>query len=106
MAALAGIFLAGWLGSVTNALGTGDELRVIAATVIGGASLAGGHGTVYGAMIGSVLIEEIRNALLLAGVNPFWQGPFVGVFILLAVFLQRVQSGRGGGLVRNGETIA
>jgi ribose transport system permease protein len=94
MAALAGMFLAGWLGSVTNALGTGDELRVIAATVIGGASLAGGRGTVYGAIIGSVLIEEIRNALLLAGVDPFWQGLFVGVFILLAVFLQRVQSGR------------
>jgi ribose transport system permease protein len=94
MAALGGIFLAGWLGSVTNALGTGDELRVIAATVIGGASLAGGYGTVYGAMIGSALIEEIRNALLLAGVDPFWQGLFVGLFILAAVILQRVQSGR------------
>jgi len=41
-----------------------------------------------------VLIEEIRNALLLAGVDPFWQGLFVGLFILLAVFLQRVQAGR------------
>jgi ribose transport system permease protein len=94
MAALTGIFLAGWLGSVTNALGTGDELRVIAATVIGGASLAGGYGTVYGAIVGSALIEEIRNALLLAGVDPFWQGLFVGLFILLAVILQRVQSGQ------------
>ena len=94
MSALAALFLVGWLGSVTNALGTGDELRVIAATVIGGASLSGGYGTVYGAVIGSVLIEEIRNALLLAGVDPFWQGLFVGLFILLAVFLQRVQAGR------------
>lgn len=94
MAALTGIFLAGWLGSVTNALGTGDELRVIAATVIGGASLAGGYGTVYGAIIGSALIEEIRNALLLAGIDPFWQGLFVGLFILLAVILQRVQTGQ------------
>jgi ribose transport system permease protein len=93
MAAIAGIFLAGWLGSVTNALGVGDELRVIAATVIGGASLLGGYGSVYGAVIGSVLIEEIRNALLLAGVDPFWQGLFVGAFILLAVLLQRAQSG-------------
>jgi ribose transport system permease protein len=93
MAAVCGIFLAGWLGSVTNALGAGDELRVIAATVIGGASLVGGYGSVYGAVIGSVLIEEIRNALLLVGVDPFWQGLFVGAFILLAVLLQRVQSG-------------
>ncbi len=94
MSAIGAIFLVGWLGSVTNALGQGDELRVIAATVIGGASLAGGYGSVYGAVIGSVLIEEIRNALLLAGVDPFWQGLFVGLFIILAVFLQRVQGGR------------
>jgi len=94
MSSVAALFLVGWLGSVTNALGTGDELRVIAATVIGGASLAGGYGTVYGAIIGSVLIEEIRNALLLVGVDPFWQGLFVGLFILIAVFLQRVQAGR------------
>ena len=62
--------------------------------MIGGASLAGGRGTVYGAIIGSVLIEEIRNALLLAGVDPFWQGLFVGLFILLAVILQRLQTGQ------------
>jgi ribose transport system permease protein len=94
MSAVGALFLVGWLGSVTNSLGTGDELRVIAATVIGGASLAGGYGTVYGAIIGSVLIEEIRNALLLIGVDPFWQGLFVGLFILIAVFLQRLQAGR------------
>jgi ribose transport system permease protein len=91
MAAVTSIFLVGWLGSVTNALGQGDELRVIAGTVIGGASLAGGYGTAYGAVIGSLLIEVIRNALLLAGVNPFWQGIFVGSCILIAVLLQRFQ---------------
>jgi ribose transport system permease protein len=90
MAAVTAIFLVGWLGSVTNALGQGDELRVIAGTVIGGASLAGGFGTAYGAIIGSLLIEEIRNALLLAGVSPFWTGTFVGGFILLAIVLQRI----------------
>jgi len=86
------VFLVGWLGSVTNSLGQGDELRVIAATVIGGASLAGGAGSAFGAVIGSLLIEEIRNALLLAGVDPFWQGLFVGLFIVLAVLLQRLQT--------------
>jgi ribose transport system permease protein len=93
MAAVTAIFLVGWLGSVTNALGQGDELRVIAGTVIGGASLAGGFGTAYGAIIGSLLIEEIRNALLLAGVSPFWTGTFVGGFILLAIVLQRINVG-------------
>jgi ribose transport system permease protein len=91
MAAVTSVFLVGWLGSVTNALGQGDELRVIAGTVIGGASLAGGYGTAYGAVIGSLLIEELRNALLLAGVNPFWQGTFIGGFILLAIILQKIQ---------------
>jgi ribose transport system permease protein len=92
MAAVTSVFLVGWLGAVTNALGTGDELRVIAGSVIGGASLVGGYGTAYGAIIGSLLIEEIRNALLLAGVNPFWQGAFVGGFIILAIILQRIQT--------------
>jgi ribose transport system permease protein len=91
MAGVTSVFLVGWLGSVTNALGQGDELRVIASTVIGGASLAGGYGSAYGAVIGALLIEVIRNALLLAGVNPFWQGIFVGCCILLAVLLQRIQ---------------
>jgi ribose transport system permease protein len=91
MAAITAVFLAGWLGSVTNALGQGDELRVIAGSVIGGASLAGGYGTAYGAVIGSLLIEELRNALLLAGVNPFWQGTFIGGFIVLAIILQKIQ---------------
>jgi ribose transport system permease protein len=91
MAGVTSIFLVGWLGSVTNALGQGDELRVIASTVIGGASLAGGYGSAYGAVIGALLIEVIRNSLLLAGVNPFWQGIFVGCCILLAVLLQRIQ---------------
>jgi ribose transport system permease protein len=91
MAGITAIFITGWLGSVTNALGLGDELRVIAGTVIGGASLTGGYGTAYGSVIGSLLIEEIRNALLLAGVNPFWNGTFVGGFIILAIILQRVQ---------------
>ncbi len=90
LAAVTSVFLVGWLGSVTNALGQGDELRVIAGTVIGGASLAGGYGTAYGAMIGSLLIEELRNALLLAGVSPFWQGTFIGGSIILAIILQRI----------------
>ncbi|WP_244639544.1 ABC transporter permease [Aureimonas endophytica] len=94
MAALTSIFLVGWLGAVTNALGTGYELQVIAATVIGGASLVGGFGTAIGAAIGAVLVEVIRNSLLIAGVNPFWQGFFVGSFILGAVLLERVRSAR------------
>jgi ribose transport system permease protein len=89
---LTAVFLVGWLGAATNALGQGQELQVIAGTVIGGANLLGGYGSAIGAVIGSLLLEVIRNALLLAGVNPFWQGLFVGAFILFAVLLERFRS--------------
>jgi ribose transport system permease protein len=91
MTAISAILTVGWLGSVTNGLGIGYELRVIASTVIGGANLLGGEGGAYSAFIGAALIEVIRNSLLLAGVNPYWQGTFVGIFIILAVLLERIR---------------
>jgi ribose transport system permease protein len=90
-AAIASVMIVGWQGSAINALGTGYELRVIASTVIGGANLMGGEGGAYGAFIGAALIEVIRNALLMAGVDSNWQGTFVGVFIVLAVLLERIR---------------
>ena len=90
-AAIASVMIVGWQGSAINALGTGYELRVIASTVIGGASLLGGEGGAYGAVIGAALIEVIRNSLLMAGVDSNWQGTFVGLFIILAVLLQRIR---------------
>ena len=94
MAALAAVLIIGWQGSAINALGTGYELRVIASTVIGGANLMGGEGGAYGAFIGAALIEVIRNSLLMAGVDSNWQGTFVGVFIVLAVLLERLRGRR------------
>ncbi len=91
MTAISAILTVGWLGSVTNGIGIGYELRVIASTVIGGANLLGGEGGAYSAFIGAALIEVIRNSLLLAGVNPYWQGTFVGIFIILAVLLERIR---------------
>jgi ribose transport system permease protein len=91
-AGIAGVIETGWLGAVTTNLGTGMELQVIAATVIGGANLAGGSGTAFGALIGSALIEVIRNSLGLLGINAFWQGAFIGSFILLAVTFDRIRN--------------
>jgi ribose transport system permease protein len=90
-AAIASIMILGWQGSAINALGVGYELRVIASTVIGGANLLGGEGGAYGAFIGAALIEVIRNSLLMAGVDSNWQGTFVGLFIILAVLLERIR---------------
>jgi len=94
MTAVSAILTVGWLGSVTNGIGIGYELRVIASTVIGGANLSGGEGGAYAAFIGAALIEVIRNSLLLAGVDPYWQGTFVGLFIILAVLLERLRGRR------------
>lgn len=94
-AGIAAFLMVGWLGSVTNALGQTYELQVIAASVIGGANLMGGVGYAVGAPIGAALVEVIRNSLLLAGVDPYWQGTFLGAFIILAVLLEKVRGRRG-----------
>jgi ribose transport system permease protein len=93
-AGIAGIIETGWLGAVTTNLGAGMELQVIAATVIGGANLAGGAGTAFGALVGSALIEVIRNSLGLLGISAFWQGAFVGAFIIIAVSFDYVRTWR------------
>jgi ribose transport system permease protein len=93
-AGVCGIVETGWLGAVTTNIGTGMELQVIAAAVIGGANLAGGSGTAFGALIGAALIEIIRNSLSLLGINPFWQGTFIGSAILIAVLFDRIRNFR------------
>jgi ribose transport system permease protein len=93
-ASLASLLLLGYNGSAINAMGQGYELRVIAATVIGGANLMGGAGTAFGALIGSAFLEVIRNALLMAGIDSNWQGAFVGAFIILAVLLGMQTGGK------------
>lgn len=91
-AGVAGIIQTGWLGAVTTNIGAGMELQVIAAAVIGGANLAGGVGTAFGALIGAALIEIIRNSLGLLGINAFWQGSFIGGAIVLAVLFDRIRN--------------
>jgi ribose transport system permease protein len=93
-AAIAAILVVGWQGSAINALGTTYELRVIASTVIGGANLMGGEGGTYGAVVGAALLEVIRNSLLMQGIDSNWQGAFVGVFIVLAVLLEKIRGRR------------
>lgn len=93
-AGLTGILMAGWLGSVTTNLGQAMELTVIAAAVIGGANLAGGEGTALGAVVGALLIEVIRNSLILLGISTFWQGMFIGTFIIVAVAFDRFRNFR------------
>jgi ribose transport system permease protein len=93
-AAFAAVFKVGWSGSAINALGTSYELLAISAAVIGGANLMGGEASAYGAFIGAALIFVIRNSLLMAGVDSNWQGTFVGLFLIIAVYLGKVRGAK------------
>jgi len=93
-AGVAGVLEAGWLGGVTTNLGQSMELSVIAATVIGGANLTGGQGTILGSIVGAALIEVIRNCLTLLGISTFWQGAFVGAAIVFAVAFDSLRNAR------------
>jgi len=73
------------LDSATNALGTTDELYVIAAAVIGGTSLAGGIGTIYGALIGALVIQSLQSGMVLLGFDSAFQQMVVGVVLVGAV---------------------
>ncbi|MEM9581086.1 MAG: sugar ABC transporter permease [Pseudomonadota bacterium] len=75
------------LGSATAALGTLDELYVIAAAVIGGTSLAGGIGTIYGAILGAVIMQSLQTGMVLIGFDAAIQQVVVGSVLVIAVFL-------------------
>jgi len=85
LAGFAGMIAASRVESGQPNFGIGLELDAIAAAVIGGASLFGGQGTVAGAIIGSFLIEEIRNGSVLLNINSYAQDVIIGVVVWLAV---------------------
>lgn len=84
-AGVAGMVLAGRLGSAQPQAATGYELDAIAAVVIGGASLAGGQGKATGTLVGALVLAVIRNGLNLLNVSSFWQQVVIGLVIALAV---------------------
>jgi D-xylose transport system permease protein len=82
------------LNAATNALGGLNELYVIAATVIGGTSLAGGVGTIYGAMLGALMMQSIISGMSLLNLPAAFQNIVVGVVLVLAVYLDQLYSRR------------
>lgn len=82
---IASMIYLGRAGSVQTNTGTGLELQVVAAVVIGGTSIAGGRGSTLAALTGAVIIGVILNGLILLGVPGIWQQAVLGALILLAV---------------------
>jgi simple sugar transport system permease protein len=94
LAALGGLLLTGRLASVAAAQGNGAIFTVFAAAVIGGVSLSGGRGTIFGAFTGILLLYLIQNVLTLAGVPAQWIGALNGAIILIALIISRITSGQ------------
>ena len=82
------------LNAATNAQGTLDELYVIAAAVIGGTSLAGGAGTIYGAMLGALVMQSLQSGMVLMGLDTPLQNIVVGMVLVLAVWVDTVYRGK------------
>jgi ribose transport system permease protein len=97
LSALAGILSLAFLPSgQAGRTGVGLELDVIAAAIVGGASLGGGEGTIPGTILGVLIIGVLRNGLVLLGISPFWQEIVIGAIIILAVGLDKWTSSRRG----------
>lgn len=94
-AAFAGILNASKLGVCQPTAGNGFEMDAIASVVIGGSSLSGGEGTVFGTIIGAAIIGVLRNALVLLSVDSYFQTLIIGTVIIVAVSIDQVRKSKG-----------
>jgi erythritol transport system permease protein len=90
-AAMTGLITASQLVAAHPATGESYELNAIAAVVLGGTSLAGGRGTIWGTIIGALVMGVLTNGLVLLGVQEFWKKVITGLVIILAVVLDQMQ---------------
>ncbi|NCB36357.1 MAG: ABC transporter permease [Clostridia bacterium] len=89
LAGIAGVVLTARLGAASTTAGSGMEMKVITAVIIGGASMSGGEGTVVGAFLGCILMALISNAMTLLNVSVYWQTFITGFTLIVAVLIDR-----------------
>ncbi|MGI9333727.1 MAG: ABC transporter permease [Gammaproteobacteria bacterium] len=92
--ALGGLIMIARIDSTQATIGTAMEIHVIAAVIIGGTSLFGGRGTIYGTVVGAILLAMMTNALVIAGVDYFWQLVVMGAIVLIAVAVNNLRERR------------
>jgi rhamnose transport system permease protein len=90
LAGLAGVLFTARFGTVDATAGTGYELTVIAAAVVGGVAIFGGIGSVYGAALGALLLGTITSSLIVLKVEAFWQQAAIGALLLAAIAFDRL----------------
>jgi len=89
LAGVAGVLWAAQYGTIDSTAGTGYELQVIAAVVVGGVAIFGGSGSVVGAALGALLLNTINSALYVLGISAFWDQAIAGALLLSAIALDR-----------------
>jgi ribose transport system permease protein len=100
-AAVAGLFLASRLGVAAPQASAGLELKVVAAIILGGTSLSGGKGSLFGTLLGVLILGTLDNAMTLLSVSAYYQQVALGVVLLLAVGLDQLRVGNLGRLLRS-----
>jgi rhamnose transport system permease protein len=100
LAGLAGVLYAARFGTLDANAGTGQELAVVAAVVVGGVNIFGGSGSVYGAALGALLLACIGSALVILKVDQFWEQAIDGALLLVAIGLDRMLALRVAALLR------
>jgi ribose transport system permease protein len=89
--ALGGLILTSQLGAASPVASTGLELSVVTAVILGGASLAGGRGTILGTILGLLIIGVLNNGLILLNIDPFWQEVAQGTLLITAVSFDQLR---------------
>jgi rhamnose transport system permease protein len=92
IAGVAGVLWAAQYGTVDSTAGTGYELTVVTAVVVGGVAIFGGSGSAVGAALGALLLSTINSALYVLGISDFWDQAIAGFLLILAITLDRVIS--------------
>ena len=97
MVGLGGLIMIARIDSTQATIATASEIHVIAAVIIGGTSLFGGKGTIYGSVAGAILLSMVANALVIGGADFFWQLVVTGIIVLFAVMIGNLKEGRISG---------
>jgi D-xylose transport system permease protein len=96
LCAVSAVVASARLANHTNDIGTLDELRVIAAAVIGGTALSGGLGTIHGAILGALIMQSLQSGMAMVGVDAPYQNIVVGVVLVAAVLIDIIYRKRTG----------
>jgi ribose transport system permease protein len=96
MVFIAGLILAGRMNTTNPSLATGVEMNCIAAAVIGGTSMKGGIGSVWGTLIGAIIMGVVSNGMNQLAISSFWQQLFLGCIVLLSVSIDSIRTAKKG----------